>query len=130
MRHLSVYLACLSVAWVAVPVFAIKPFNDAFIKEYVKEGTPLADKVAAAKCNLCHEGKGKKMRNEFGKAVSKHLKKTDFGAGKKFDPKTEAVHKAIVDGLNKALAEKSADGKPFGDRVKAGELPAVSAEAK
>jgi len=48
-------------------------------KLYVKDGTPLAE----AKCNGCHgknaQGKDdKKVRNEFGKAVAKYLKKGDF----------------------------------------------------
>jgi len=118
-------MASLTVALTATPAWAIKPFNDGFIKEYTKKDTPFAAKVEGAKCNLCHiDGKPKKMRNEFGMAVSKFLKKDDFGEGKKFDPKAEAGQKAIAAGLAKALTEKRADGKSFADVIKAGELPA------
>jgi hypothetical protein len=117
--------AGLIVALTAPPAWAVKPFNDGFIKEYVKQGEPFAAKVEAAKCNLCHiDGKPKKMRNEFGLAVSKHLTKDDFGEGKKFDPKSETGQKAIAAGLARALTEKRGDGKSFGDVIKAGELPA------
>jgi hypothetical protein len=115
----------LIVVLIAAPAWGVKPFNDGFIKEYTQKDTPFAAKVEAAKCNLCHiDGKPKKMRNEFGMAVSKFLKKDDFGEGKKFDPKAEAGQKAIAAGLAKALEEKRADGKSFGDVIKAGKLPA------
>jgi hypothetical protein len=118
-------LAGLAVMLTASDAWAVKPFNDSFIREYVKKDTPFAAKVEAAKCNLCHlDGKPKKMRNEFGMAVSKHLKKDDVGTGKKIDPATENGQKAIAAGLAKALAEKRADGKSFEDVIKAGELPA------
>jgi hypothetical protein len=118
-------LAGLAVLLTSSPAFAVKPFNDTFIAEYVKKGAPFAAKVEAAKCNLCHvDGKPKKVRNEFGMAVSKHLKKDDVGAAKKIDPATDDGKKAIAAGLAKALTEKRADGKSFGDVIKAGELPA------
>lgn len=118
-------IAGIAVVLTAAPAWAVKPFNDSFIKEYTKKGDPFAAKVEAAKCNLCHlDGKPKKMRNEFGMAVSKHLKKDDVGTGKKIDPATEAGQKAIAAGLAEALKEKRADGKSFGDVIKSGELPA------
>jgi hypothetical protein len=123
MKNCWCALAALTVVLTASTVWAVKPFNDGFIREYVKKDTPFAAKVEAAKCNLCHVGVMKKMRNEFGMAVSKHLKKDDFGPGKKFDPAADAGKKAIAAGLAKALIEKRADGKSFGDVIKAGELP-------
>lgn len=125
MHHRRGTLVGLGVVLFTAPVFAVKPFNDGFIKEYVKKDTPFAAKVEAAKCNLCHiDGKPKKMRNEFGMAVSKHLKKDDVGPGKKIDPATDDGKKAIAAGLAQALTEKRADGKSFGDVIKAGEMPA------
>lgn len=124
MKNCWCALAALTVVLTASPAWAVKPFNDAFIREYVKKDTPFAAKVEAAKCNLCHvDGKPKKVRNEFGLAVSKHLKKDDVGTGKKIDPDTDDGKKAIAAGLAKALTEKRADGKSFGDVIKAGELP-------
>lgn len=125
MKKLSVLLACLVLVFSAAPAWAIPPFNEAFKKEYVKPGTPLADKVMEVKCNVCHMGKEKKEKNEYGKAVGKYLKKADFtGDAKKFDPKSEEGLKALADGLKSAEAEKSSGGKSYGDLIKAGELPA------
>jgi hypothetical protein len=125
MKKFCLSLVCLAlVALVAAPAWAIPPFNDAFKKAYVKDGTPLADKVAAEKCNVCHMGKEKKDKNEFGKVVGKYLKKADFtGDNKKYDPKSDEGQKAMAEGLEKALAEKSAGGKTYGELIKEGELP-------
>ena len=104
---------------------AIIPFNQAFKDLYVQPNTPFAKQVEDAKCNLCHDGKNRKNRNDYGKAVQLYLKKADFvGAAAKFNPKTEAGKKALADGLEKAGAEKSSDGKKFDALIKAGELPA------
>src|SRR4051794_7674292 len=125
-----IYLVPLGLALVANPAFAIKPFSDGFNDLYVKPGSPLKPKVDEVKCNLCHgkdaDGKdSKKVRNEFGKAVARHLKKDDFvGAAKRLDPMSPEGKKAIAEGLEKAAAEKSSSGKSFADLIKAGELPA------
>jgi len=126
MKKFSLLLVCLMLAISAAPAWAIPPFSDAFKKAYVKEGTPLAEKVAEVKCNVCHMGKEKKDKNEYGKAVSKFLKKADFtGDAKKYDDvKGDAAQKALADGLKSAEAEKSSGGKTFGELIKAGELPA------
>ena len=125
MRKLSVLLACAVLVASASSAWAIPPFNDAFKKLYVKEGTPLAEKVNEVKCNVCHEGKEKKNKNEFGKAVGKFLKKGDFtGDNKKYDPKSDEGQKALKEGLEKAVAEKSSGGKTYAELIKEGELPA------
>lgn len=125
MKKFCLLLACVVLVVSAAPAWAIIPFSDAFKKAYVKEGSPLADKVAEAKCHICHIGKGKKLRNEYGNAVGKFLKKADFtGDDKKFaSVKDEDAQKALAAGLAKAEAEKSASGKTFGELIKAGELP-------
>jgi len=123
-------LACVLVTLTASPAWAIKPFADAFGSNYVQPGSPLDEKVKTVKCNLCHGQNAagmddKKVRNDFGKAVAKHLKKADFtGNPPKLDPKTEAGQKALAEGLEKAVAEKSSSGKAFDELIKAGELPA------
>jgi hypothetical protein len=125
MKNLSVLLACLVLAVSAAPLWAIPPFNDAFKAKYVKEGTPLAEKVGEVKCNVCHMGKEKKDKNEYGKTVGKFLKKADFtGDNKKYDPKSDEGQKVLSEGLDKAAAEKSSGGKTYGELIKAGELPA------
>ena len=126
MKKFSLLLACLMLATSAATAWAIPPFSDAFKKAYVKDGSPLAEKVAEVKCNVCHMGKEKKDKNEYGKAVGKFLKKADFtGDAKKYDDvKGDAAQKALADGLKSAEAEKSSAGKTYGELIKAGELPA------
>ena len=128
MKKFCLSLLCLAIMGLStVPAWAIKPFSDAFKKKYVEGNANAAfvEAVGAQKCNVCHMGdKSKKDRNAYGIALSKHLKKADFtGDAKKFDPMTEEGAKAIAEGLGKAEAEKNADGKTFGDLIKAGTLP-------
>jgi hypothetical protein len=126
MKKFSLLLACLVLVLLAAPAWAIPPFSDAFKKAYVKPGEPLEAKVMEVKCNVCHVGKEKKDKNEYGKAVGKFLKKADFtGDAKKYDDvKGDAAQKALADGLKSAEAEKSSSGKTYGELIKAGELPA------
>ena len=126
MKKICVSLVCLLalLAIGASPALAVPAFNEAFKKAYLKDGTPLTEKVAEVKCNVCHKGKEKKEKNEFGVAVGKYLKKGDFaGETKKWDPKSEEGQKVLAEGLEKALQEKSSSGKTFGELIKANELP-------
>jgi len=109
----------LTIAWAAAlapaPAFAIKQFADEFKAVYVKEGTPLAEAVATAKCNVCHVGESKKDRNAYGQALAERL-----------DKKEDAKN---VDKIRQALEEVAAlpsavDGKTFGDLIAEGKLPA------
>jgi len=81
------------------------------------------------KCNVCHiKGKGKKERNAYGMAVSKfitkaHLTKIKEDAGCDLDKAAEETKKYILEGLSKCEAEKAADGKSYGDAIKAGKVP-------
>jgi hypothetical protein len=126
MKNVSLLLAGLVLVVSAAPALAIPPFNDAFKKIYVKAGEPLEAKVMEVKCNVCHVGKEKKDKNDYGKTVAKYLKKVDFtGEAKKFDDiKGDAAQKALAEGLAKAGAEKSASGKTYDELLKSGELPA------
>lgn len=97
------------------PAFAIKQFADEFKAVYVKEGTPLAEAVATAKCTVCHVGDSKKDRNAYGQALAERL-----------DKKEDAKN---VDKIRQALEEVAAlpsavDGKTFGDLIAEGKLPA------
>ena len=126
MKRSFLLLVCVALfAMSAAQAWAIPPFNEAFKKMYVQDGTPLAEKVAEVKCNVCHEGKVKKDKNAYGVAVGKYLKKADFaGDDKKFDPKSPEGVKALNEGLEKAAAEKApTGGKSYGELIKAGELP-------
>ncbi len=95
--------------------------KDAVVKTYGEEST--------AKCNVCHiAGKGKKERNAYGMAVSKFITKAQIAkikedAGDNTEAGNEATKKYILEGLAKAEGEKAADGKTYGDAIKAGKLP-------
>lgn len=126
MRKLVVSALVMAVVLGAMSpsAFAIIPFSKEFLKLYVEpaKDSPFAKEVDKVKCNVCHEGTSKKMRNEYGAAVAKLLKKGDFGPDKlKEDP--EGTSKAIVEALKKIEAEKSKDGKTFGEKIKEGKLP-------
>ena len=97
--------------------FAIKQFAEEFKAVYVKEGTPLAEAVATAKCNVCHVGSNKKDRNAYGNALAERL-----------DKKEDAKN---VDKIRKALEEVAAlpsdpskpDSPTFGKLIEEGKLP-------
>jgi hypothetical protein len=84
------------------------------------------------KCDACHKpGVDKKAKghglNDFGEAVHKHLKHKDFLAAHKVkaDDPAEAAKatQLVADALKAAEAEKNAEGKTFGELIKAGQLP-------
>ena len=95
--------------------------KDAVVKTYGEEST--------SKCNVCHiAGKGKKEKNAYGMAVGKFVTKAEItkikeDAGDNADAAAEATKKYILEGLAKVEAEKAADGKTYGDAIKAGKLP-------
>src|SRR3954463_8370273 len=94
------------------------PFN----KEWIAKYNP-GDKNAAfveAKCNVCHAGESKKMKNEYGKAVGKYLTKAKYNEIKEDEA---AAKKYIIEGLQKAEGEKGGAGKSYGELIKAGKLP-------
>ncbi|WP_254510476.1 hypothetical protein [Anatilimnocola floriformis] len=107
----------------AAPVlFALPPIDKEWKERYIEKNPPPAYKEDAAtqKCNVCHEPGGKKAKNEYGKAVGKHLKKADIDALKGNPP---AMKKLIQDALEKAESEKNEKGEKFGDIMKNGKLP-------
>ena len=84
------------------------------------------------KCDACHKpGIEKKMKghalNDYGDAVHKYFKHRDFNKADKLGEKDPAelakARKIVADALEKADAEKNADGKTFGELIKAGSLP-------
>jgi hypothetical protein len=72
------------------------------------ETYPNVTAAATAKCNTCHAGTDKKMRNDYGKALGGAL-----GAA---NVKDDAQVKA-------ALKKVEETNKEFGDKLKAGKLP-------
>lgn len=107
----------------AAPVLlALPPIDKEWKERYIEKNPPPAYKEDAAtqKCNVCHDGAKKADKNEYGKAIGKHLTKKgvtdlkDNPAGQK---------KYIQDALEKAEDEKNAKGEKFGDIMKNGKLP-------
>jgi hypothetical protein len=96
---------------------AFPQFKAEFDAMYVKEGTPLAAKVAEVKCNVCHEGTSKKMRNVYGQALDKLLDKDDMKDPDKIRAALKTVEAMKVD-------PKNSSSPTFGELIKAGKLPA------
>jgi hypothetical protein len=107
------------IAFVA-PAVALPPFQIEFKKDYTDS---LKDKKFAeemnkadVKCLVCHQGKQKKNRNDFGKVVAKFLTKKDAKDKEK-----------IAAGLKKALAmhvdPKDEKSETYMDRLLASKWP-------
>jgi hypothetical protein len=111
-------LVVVVVGWSVQNAAALPPFNKEWVARY-NDG----DKVAAfteAKCNVCHEGTSKKMKNDYGKVVGKYLTKAKYNEIKEDEA---SAKKYILDGLQKAEGEKNGSGKTFGEMLKSGKLP-------
>ncbi|NIP86754.1 MAG: hypothetical protein GTO03_14815 [Planctomycetales bacterium] len=121
---------------------AIPPFKIEFFEVYVKEDPSTPEETALAeaadaktgKCWICHvnmkdrgEAKlSKKVRNNYGKALSQFLKKDDFSSERtKAEP--DKVKAEIRDAFTKVEALKSDPDDPasktFGELIAAGQLP-------
>jgi len=120
MRSLRYLLVVPVLMAFVVPAAALPPFYMEFKKDYLDS---LKDKKFAeamdkgdVKCLVCHQGKQKKNRNEFGKIAGKYLTKKD------------AKDKAkIAAGLKKALEThvdpKNDKSETYLDRLNKGEWP-------
>jgi hypothetical protein len=122
-------LAALLIGWQAATALAIPAFKSEF-EEYYKVTAPttdcekaLAEKVAEAKCNVCHvDGEKKEVRNTYGAALDQLLDKANFSADRrKAEP--DKVKQEIQEALQKVETEKASDAETYGDRLKAGNLP-------
>lgn len=122
-------VATASVLWVAVPsAQAIPPFKKEFEAKYLKKDSSdpkdvaLVEAVAKVKCNVCHKGKDKKMRNAYGDALAELL-------DKKADAKNP---EKIQEALDKVAGMHSVSGDSasptFGDLLKEGKLPSNDTE--
>jgi hypothetical protein len=129
-------LALLFVAALTTTAAALPPLPP-YVAEHYKAQPEYAKFEEAfsaqkMKCDACHKpGADKKAKghglNDFGEAVHKHLKHKDFLAAHKVkadDPAAAAkATQLVADALKAAEAEKNADGKTFGELIKAGQLP-------
>jgi hypothetical protein len=107
---------------------AVPPFKKEFDNLYLKkDSTSPADQalvvaVEKVKCNVCHKGKNKKLRNAYGDELAKLLdKKTDAKDPEKIKQALEKVAALPSDANN-------ASSPTFGDLIKEGKLPGGEAE--
>jgi hypothetical protein len=121
----------------AVPSQAMPPFFKEFQGKYVKaDSDDEKDKAFAVlvtqttKCNVCHVGQDRKVRNAYGKQLSMLLKKENFKAERLKD-EPEKCTAEIIAALDAVAAMKSGDDKSptFGELIAAGKLPAGDAPA-
>lgn len=118
-------VAVFFIASCAPPAEAIAPFGLRWRQKYLTDhnNQEFVKTAKAANCNVCHlaSDKAKKETNDYGKAVGKFLTKAEF---EKLNTRLEESKKYILEGLEKAEAEKASDGTTFGERIRAGKLPA------
>jgi hypothetical protein len=108
---------------VTAPVLlALPPIDKGWKERYMEKEPPPAYKpqAQAEKCNVCHTGAKKADKNDYGKAVGKHIKKADVDRLKGMP---DDLKKLIEDALKKAEEEKNEKGEKFGDIMKKGKLP-------
>ncbi len=111
----------------AQSALAVPAFDKFFKKTYVdgNENAAFVDATKEAKCNVCHHGKTKKNRNDYGKALSTLLKKDDYKTERvKAEP--DVVDKELKEAFEKVEKMKSVSGETFGDLIKAGKLPGTA----
>jgi len=104
------------------PAAARPPYNKEFQAKYLKKDSTdpaemaLAASIEKVKCNVCHKGKNKKMRNDYGMALSKLLTKADAMNIEKI--------KASLDKVAEEHSKPDDDKSPtFGQLLKEGKLP-------
>ncbi len=119
----------LVVLWLtASPAHAIKNFQDDFVARYVEPSADdpqeaarkkviLAEAVAGAKCNVCHDGRDKRRRNAYGDELAKLLdKKADAENTKKVISALEAAGQIKCDPTDE-------NSPTYGDLLDQGKLP-------
>jgi hypothetical protein len=118
MRNLviGVLAAGACVAMLPKMASARPPYQAAFYTAY---NVKPESKLAMAKCQLCHMGDDKTVRNVYGMALGKAL------------GKPKATPEEVTAAAKKIENELSADKKTkFIDLIKADKLPGLPAEAK
>lgn len=114
---------------------AIPAFFKEFQEKYVKaDSTEEKDKAFAElvntkmKCNVCHMGTTKKMRNAYGTKLAEILKKDNFKP-ERLKNEADACKAEILAAFEAVAAMKSGgdDSPTFGQLIAEGKLPAVGA---
>src|SRR6478752_3060657 len=91
-----IVICLIGVAWSMQSASALPPFNKEWVAKYNAGEKNTAFKEA--KCNVCHAGESKKMKNEYGKAVGKFLTKAKYNQIKEDEAKAKQY---ILEGLQK-----------------------------
>jgi hypothetical protein len=126
-------LVLFVVSTTATTALAIPAFRSEFEVYYkVKEPETdaqkaLAEKVAVAKCNVCHvDGEKKSVNNPYGIALSELLDKENFSATRRKE-EADKVQAEIRAALDKVAEMQSPTEETYGERITAGELPIAPA---
>jgi len=89
-------------------------------KQFIASNKNLEKQAKKTKCNVCHYGKSKKKRNDYGQALAKEFAKNKKKKNEKDVEKIKAVFKKV------AKKKSSVKGKTFGDLIKEGKLPGTA----
>lgn len=116
MQKLSLRLGMLAVIAMIVSMTASNRADarPQYLKAFAGKYSKLAAQAKKAKCGVCHFGKSKKNRNDYGKALGKHTGKNQKDAAK------------LGAALDAAAKEKNAKGVTFGSLIEAGKLPGTA----
>ncbi|MGA2255035.1 MAG: hypothetical protein ABSG53_10265 [Thermoguttaceae bacterium] len=112
----------------ATSAFAIPEFNEAFRAKYVKpessesNDVALAQAASQAKCSICHMGNNKRVRNAYGKELSKLISRRDGRNRAKIETAFDAVTKLKSDAADP-------QSPTFGERLASGKFPVTAAAA-
>jgi hypothetical protein len=101
---------------------AVPPFKAEWDKLYMGEGSAMNKALGGkSNCNVCHVGaKDKKLRNDYGKAISELIKK---------DVKDPEKIKAALEEVAAKHSVADDDKSPtFGELIEKGELPITKDE--
>lgn len=105
-------------------------FKKGFETLYVKKDSTdpkdvaLADAVKKAKCNVCHMGKSKKMRNAYGEELAKLL-------DRKKDRKNTAKIEEAIKKVGEMKSDTDDENSPtYGELIAEGKLPVEVEESK
>ncbi|MGD9634452.1 MAG: hypothetical protein AB7G28_03055 [Pirellulales bacterium] len=123
MRTLCSFLAaCVLLGLVTRPAAAVLQFYKVWEEEYLtnhpdQEYAKLVKKPAN-RCFVCHVGKNRKHRNEYGKLMEADL-----------DPRKDTKNKEkILEVIKKASEGKFDDSTTFAQRIEASKFPAGELE--